>query len=1015
MPQGGTLQAVVDIDGRVNIARLRAACVALIARLDVLRTAVAAPVAVCDLAAASGDAQRQLRRRAARELRRSSLVSFVIMPSTDAMRYLVMTATSHVADARTFEICAGEIVRAASGVEARGDDALTYADVRAWQAELLAEEDAAAARRYWTSQAADAAATAMAPTILPFERVTSSPHPLAMCDVRLDATRIGRATAAFWLSAWQAFLGRASDHALSCVGVTLDGRTYGELTHVVGPLDRTVPVRWIARPSDTVAETVAVMDRLLREHAGWLEYAVPSQETPWAVGFAYLRWSPQQAGPLIARIDDATVDTTGAPLALIVHDHAEAHLPAQLHAQLPLQLHGDPRRFDAATVRRMGDWLLTMTEAAAANPTARWDELPWLTPSARAQIVDAWNDTHVCWPSPSERTLVDWIGLQADRTPDAIAVSTEDEAWSCAHVQAEANRLARRLQDLGAGAETRVGIWLRRSPQLVIALLGVLKAGAAYVPFDPDYPAARLIAQLADARVRVVLTETACVHAVPAGQHAVEVLDAEDAAWRQASPAPLTVRIDPAQLAYVIYTSGSTGTPKGVMNAHDGVLNGLRCAERLLGLTPDDRVLQKTTIGFDVSVWELFGALGTGATMVLARPGGQQDPVYLADMIARTGVTVAQFVPAMLDAFLTAGGLTGPTPLRLIANCGEALPGALVARAHQAWPGRLVNLYGPTEAAVEITARTCDPVVDACAGIVPIGRPFANATTYIVDRAGVPVPVGVIGMLLLGGVQVGRGYWARPDGTASRFVPDPFGREPGARLYVTGDLARYRADGVIEYVGRADSQVKLAGHRIELGEIAAVLRRQPHVRDAVVVLRDARLIAYIVPPLDLDTLKQALRRQLPDAWIPATIVPLDAWPLLPNGKIDRRRLPDVGAVALPAATYVEPRTELERSLATIWAEALRVDRVGIHDNFFALGGDSILSLQIVARAIRAGWRLTPRQVFEHPTVEQLATLMAPAESAESAPAAAASFEWSGLDEDERARISRLVAAAETDR
>ncbi|HEV8317836.1 MAG TPA: amino acid adenylation domain-containing protein, partial [Vicinamibacterales bacterium] len=652
--------------------------------------------------------------------------------------------------------------------------------------------------------------------------------------------------------------------------------------------------------------------------------------------------------------------------------------------------------FDASLMAAMMRHYQQILEGIIAQPDQRVAELPLLTANERDQIVTTWNASAQVWPDPTANSLVAWLESQAARTPNAIAVWTdaspenrapipEPEMWTYATLHARANQIARRLQRLGVGAESRVGVWLPRSPQMVAALIGVLKAGGAYLPLDPSYPAARLAFQVADAQVAVVLTSTECAADVPPGAYAIEVVDAPDAAWRQEAQTAPAVRVSPDQLAYVIYTSGSTGQPKGAMNSHRGIGNRLAWMQATYGLTAADRVLQKTSINFDVSVWELFLPLGTGATLVVAKPGGQNDPAYLADIIQRAGVTVLHFVPAMLEAFVTAGGLTSCARVRLMVCSGEALPGPLAARCLTAWPGQLENLYGPTEAAVDVTWQPCTPKVTSAA-IVPIGRPVANTQVYVRDAVGQPVPAGVVGELYLGGVQVGRGYWARPDLTAERFVPDPFSTIPGARLYRTGDLARYRSDGVVEYVGRIDQQVKLRGNRIELGEIEAVLRQQPGIRDAAVVLREdesgaRRLVGYVVPAgpaaeVVIETLRQQLRAQLPEYMVPAAIVALDALPLNPNGKVDRRALPEPGPMR-PAlkVEFVAPRNELERLLADIEAEVLGLDRVGIHDNFFDLGGASLSGLDIMSRLNEAGIAVEPMQLFEYQTVAELAAAL----------------------------------------
>ncbi|HEU4533232.1 MAG TPA: amino acid adenylation domain-containing protein, partial [Polyangiaceae bacterium] len=435
------------------------------------------------------------------------------------------------------------------------------------------------------------------------------------------------------------------------------------------------------------------------------------------------------------------------------------------------------------------------------------------------------------------------------------------------------------------------------------------------------------------------------------------------------------VPLSPDDLAYLIYTSGSTGRPKGAGNTHRGLTNRLLWMQEHFGLQTDERVLHKTPLGFDVSVWELFWPLVAGASLVLARPGDQRDGERLLALIARHDVSTLHFVPSMLAAFLETPGLAqGARPLRRVVCSGEALPAELADRFFAQLGAELHNLYGPTEAAIDVSAWACRP--EPGAGSVPIGRPIANAQLYVLDPLGHPLPPGLAGELFIGGVPLARGYHRRPALTAERFVPDPFG-PPGARLYKTGDRARFRPDGAIEFLGRLDFQVKLRGQRIELGEIEAALRQQPAVRDAAALVHQGphggkRLVAYVTgragePPPEPEALRAALARALPAAMLPWPIRVLDAMPLSPNGKLDRRALPapDAPAAARP---YVPPRTEAEHVLAAIWAEVLCREQVGIEDDFFELGGDSIMTLQIIARAARRGLRLTPKLLFEHPTI-----------------------------------------------
>ena len=453
---------------------------------------------------------------------------------------------------------------------------------------------------------------------------------------------------------------------------------------------------------------------------------------------------------------------------------------------------------------------------------------------------------------------------------------------------------------------------------------------------------------LEDSRVPVLLTQGALQGRLPATDARVVLLDAEGEEPDAEAPA---AAVTPDNAAYMIYTSGSTGRPKGAINTHRAIVNRLLWMQAELGLDATDRVLQKTPFSFDVSVWEFFWPLMMGARLVVARPGGHQDPDYLVEEIARQGVTTLHFVPSMLQVFLEARGLAQCASLRRVVCSGEALPAELARRYHEVFTAPLINLYGPTEAAVDVSCWRCVPGDPRAT--VPIGHPVANTELPILDRAGRRVPVGVAGELLIGGVQVGRGYHRRPELTAERFVPDPFGRR-GARLYRTGDLARYLPDGAIEFLGRIDHQVKIRGLRIELGEIEAALTANPSVREAVVVATaDQRLVGYVVAAagaaISPAELRGHLALSLPEHMVPAVLVPLEALPLSPNGKVDRRALPAPGAAAGGAA-FSAPRTPLEEMIAGIWSEVLKVDQVGVDDNFFVLGGHSLLATQVISRA-----------------------------------------------------------------
>ena len=659
--------------------------------------------------------------------------------------------------------------------------------------------------------------------------------------------------------------------------------------------------------------------------------------------------------------------------------------------------------YDGATVARWLEHYRTLLESVVANPSQSIWKLPLLGDQARQTILCDWNATGVDYPLATA-TLHGLIEAQAQRTPDATALIFEGNPTTYKRLNRRANKLANHLRTHGVGVGSLVGVCMERSTEMVVALLGVLKAGAAYVPLDPDYPVDRLRFMLSDAQVPVLLTQAHLVEKLP--PHSASVL-CLDTGWEEIAKANADmtqVSVSPDDLAYVIYTSGSTGQPKGAMNTHRGICNRLLWMQDAYRLTPADRVMQKTPFSFDVSVWEFFWPLLTGAALVLARPRGHQDSAYLADLIQEQGITTLHFVPPMLAVFLEERDLAVRCrSLRRVICSGEALPYELQEHFFATFPGKLPklhNLYGPTEAAVDVTFWECQRT-DAGPN-VPIGRPIANTQIYILDRHGEPVPIGVSGELHIGGIGVGRGYLHRPELTQKCFILDPFGVDSTARLYKTGDLARWREDGALLYLGRVDHQVKVRGFRIELGEIEAILNAHPAVRESVVVLRedvpgDRRLVAYLVPASGesvpdvssvaavpgglVPVLRAHCQKHLPDYMVPAAFVLLPALPLTPNGKVDRRALPlpdwscPLSADAEIAAADI-PVTPLEKHLASLWMEVLGLKQIGTRDNFFECGGDSLLGLRMVNRLRKSlDENVSLVAVFEAPTIGGLAELL----------------------------------------
>jgi amino acid adenylation domain-containing protein len=861
--------------------------------------------------------------------------------------------------------------------------AVQYADYAAWQRAHLRGEVLDAQLDWWRAQLAGVPARLELPADRPRPPVQGFRGGAHVFHVPAEtaralpalARREGATQFMTLLAAFQAFLSRLSGQADLVVGTPVGNRTRREVEPLIGFFVNTVALRadlsddpsfstLLARvreislgayarqelPFERLVEELKVERDLSRSPLVQVMFAL-REEGEGGLSLPGLHARAVPVGTGTARFDlMLTMVQTGEGLAGVLEYAADL--------------------FDEATAARMASHFQVLLHAAVADPRRRISALPLMGEAERRQVVVDWSATETRY-ADAELTLGALVERQAARTPDATALVFEGERISYAELNARANRLARHLRRLGVRAESRVGVCAERSPELVVALLAVVKAGGAYVPLDPSYPAERLAYMLDDSGVDALLVQDRLRDRLPSSAAVValeEDRSAEDAG-------DLGIEMDPDQLAYVIYTSGSTGRPKGAMNAHRGIVNRLLWMQQAYGLTPEDAVLQKTPFGFDVSVWEFFWPLLTGARMVIARPEGHRDPAYLASLIERERVTVCHFVPPMLSTFLDGLEPRRCETLRLVACSGEALPAPLVGRFNEALPGaELHNLYGPTEAAVDVTAWACssDDVVRG----VPIGRPVANTRTYVLDARGNPVPVGAAGELFLAGVQVGRGYLGRPALTAEKFVPDALSGEPGARAYRTGDLARWRADGALQYLGRTDFQVKLRGFRIELGEIEAALLRRPSVREAVVLVRgegdERRLVGYVVADAAaVAGLRDALAKELSEHMVPGTIVALDAFPLSPNGKLDRSALP----APEPAARTEEllpPGTEAERVVAAVWRDVLGVEEVSVLDNFFALGGHSLVLARAHRRLAERFPDLTLLNLFEHPTIRSLA-------------------------------------------
>jgi amino acid adenylation domain-containing protein len=885
------------------------------------------------------------------------------------------------------------------------DEPLQYADLAAWQNELAAAEESEPGRTYWRASLPPETGATRLPWV-------GRPARAAEFDPRVLTATIGADTCAqlnalaarhaatsqnMLLACWQLLLRRLSGLAEVAVGVRFSGRKYDELAESIGPLARYLPVRCDVDDELSFTELLARTTAATEAAAHWQEcfaWELMGAEVgddgappfmPICFDFASAGEAHSMAGVTFAlRRQYECLDQFHAKLAC--HHHGN---------ELNVELHYDASRLSVDDAERLAEQFQTVLASVARNPSARVSELEIVGKSERRHLLFELNATQV--ELGSATTLHGLFEAQVERTPEATAVVAEDGALTYAELNRRANQLARHLRTLGVGPDVLVGVMLERSLELLVGLLGILKAGGAYVPLDPHYPEERLAFMATDAACPVLLTEqrlgthfngqTGLLAQLAGNLTQVFCLDTDWADVTGLSAENLTGGAQPDNLAYVIYTSGSTGVPKGVLIPHAAICNRLLWMQAEYPLTSADRVLQKTAFSFDASVWELFVPLLCGAQVVMARPGGQHDAAYLCAAIQAHEVTTLQLVPTMLAVVLAEAGFSACRSLRRVWCGGEVVTPELVARFFAACPQpdlELHNLYGPTETAIDATHWLCARA--GAGGRVPIGRPLANLQAYVLDTHLQPVPIGVAGELYVGGVQLARGYLHRPELTAERFVPDPFSTELGARLYRTGDVARWTPEGVLAYAGRADSQVKLRGYRVELGEVEARLKTHPEVREAVVQLRedrpgDQRLVAYVVAERGAAPTVEELRRfageKLPDFMLPSAFVFLEALPITPNGKLDRRALAPPAADGMSGAhTYVAPRDEVERALVQLWEEILDVRPVGVADDFFLIGGHSVLALRVVGQIHKLfGQEVPLATMIQAGTIENLARML----------------------------------------
>lgn len=968
--------------------------------VQVIAPQLAIPLTVIDLrglprSQAEAEATRLATEEAARpfDLMHGPLLRTTLLQLDDAEYVFLLTVHHIISDAWSLEIFARELTALYSAFAIGQPSPLPplpiqYPDFAVWQRQWLQGEVLADQVAYWKRQLAD----------LPILQLpTDRPRPVnqryrgALLRVELpkslsaalaELSQHQRVTLFMTLlAAFQVLLHRSTGQDDIVVGVPIAGRNRSEAENLIGFFVNSLVLRTDLSGNPSFRE---LLGRVREATLGAYAY----QDLPFEILVDEMQPERDLGRNPLFQVTFQLQQPAYGPRLEVSHSQPTLDIKREAAifdlafrlwettAGISGGIEYNTDLFDADTIARMAGHYRTLLESIVVDPDRPVAELPLLTPDESQRILVMWNDTAVGFPR--DVCLHHLFEDQVRRTPDAIAVVFEDQSVTYRELDQRANQLARHLQTLGVGPEVLVGICMERSLEMVVALFGVLKAGAAYVPLDPSYPQERIAFMVQDSGARVIVTQRRLVSRLPAHGPVLVVLDDMNDLNGVTIDKP-TSAVTLGHPAYVIYTSGSTGRPKGVVISHSAICNHMFWMQCTFPLAETDRVLQKSPFSFDASVWEFYAPLMAGARLVMAQPGGHADSVYLVRTIAEQEITILQVVPTLLWLLLAEPGIRDCRSLRRVFCGGEPLPVDLQERFFASLNAELCNLYGPTEASIDTTFWLCQPQMGQ--HTIPIGRPIANVQACVLDRHLHPVPAGIPGELCIGGEGLASSYHRRPALTAEKFIPDPFSARPGVRLYRTGDRVRFRPDGAIEFLGRLDQQVKLRGFRIELEEIEVLLREHPAVRECAVLVRedapgDQRLVAYLVVHRrpEVAVLRRHLQQRLPEHMIPASFVFLDRLPLTPNGKLDCRALPapDATRPARPE-TYVAPCTPTEETLARIWAEVVGLDQVSIHDNFFEIGGHSLLATHLVSRVCSVFQIEVPlRQIFESPSVAEFA-------------------------------------------
>jgi amino acid adenylation domain-containing protein/non-ribosomal peptide synthase protein (TIGR01720 family) len=908
---------------------------------------------------------------------------------------LLLALPALCADKKTLDNLAGQISRSYAAClrgEALEDETAQYPDVSEILNDLLESRDTKVGRDYWRKQNIHQLLALHLPFVGEPEGLqgfdpqsisfTIEPETLARLEAVAQEHETG--SSVFTLACWQTLLWRLTKQSELIVGVSFDGHSYVEMSDALGLFARYLPMRSQLAEDSPFSKILGQVRQTTSEIVKWQEYFTWEDVTAAATGnnvgplffpacFEFTQQTAQHADSNVTfSIENQYVCTERFNVKLCC---------IQKRDGLRVELHYDANLFEVDTIKRLSKQFQTLLESAAVNPQLTISELAIVGESEREQVLVEFNRTNVSHGANNRLHVL--FEEQAARTPADVAVIFADQSLTYAQLNARANRLAHRLQEMNVGREVLVGICVERSLEMVVGLLGILKAGGAYVPLDPKYPRERLAYMLEDARASVLLTQLHLKEELPAAAQVLCLSEDDDADDAQGYTENPESGVTSDNAAYVIYTSGSTGKPKGVVISHRAICNHMLWMQSVYPTTGADRILQRAPFSFDASVWELFAPLMTGAQLILARLEDHKDISQLVQTMVAHEVTTLQLVPSMLRVLLDEPNLDACSSLRRVFCGGERLPVELQEHFFTRLKTDLYNLYGPTEAAINATSWTCRR--DGSERAIPIGHPVDNTQIYLLDSHLMPAPIGVAGALHIGGTGLARGYLNRADLTAERFIPNPFSPQAGARIYRTGDLARFRPDGSIEFLGRSDDQVKIRGFRIELGEIEALLATYPAVKASVVIARedtpgDKRLVAYMMLnqgwTATTSELRRFLNENLPEHMVPSAFVMLDKLPSMPNGKVDRRALPAPERHRPELEkTFVAPLTPIERQLTQIWSQVLGIEQIGMHDNFFDLGGDSILAIRVAAKVNQSGLQLTPRQLFQNQTIAELSAVV----------------------------------------